>query len=586
MAKWFILKKKADFETIGKKFGIHPVTARLLRNRNLTEEEMIERYLNGGVESMYSPHLLKDADKLVDILLTKIKENKNIRIIGDYDIDGVMSTYILHQGIKRAGGIVDYAIPHRIMDGYGLNGHLIELAKEDGVDTIITCDNGISAIKEIAFAKENNMTVLVTDHHQIPFEEVNGEIFYLRSEADAIVNPHQPDCTYPYKELCGAGVAYKVVQLLYEACGIAQDEWLELLPFAAFATVGDIMPLTDENRILVKEGLKRMRSISNLGMKALIMQCGLEPEKIDAYHIGFVLGPCVNAAGRLETARLAMELLLAENPGLVAQKTAQLVELNEERKDKTKEGVELAKQIASDASYEKDKVLVLFLEGVHESIAGIIAGKVRECFERPTIILTRAEEGVKGSGRSIEGYSMYEELCKCRDLLTRFGGHPMAAGLSLEEENIQALRERLNRNCLLSEDELQEKLMIDIDMPIDFATIDMVEEWELLKPFGRENPKPIFADKDILIQHMFLVGKKQNVLRMNLISKNGKRVQAVYFRDVERFVEFMREKFGAEEVQKALDGKENEIRLTLAYAPNINTYQGRTNLQIEVLFYC
>lgn len=586
MAKWFVKNKKADFAAIAEKFQIHPVTARLIRNRDLIGDEMIERFLNGGISELYDPHLLKDASLLVDILKEKIKQGKPIRIIGDYDIDGVMSTLILYEGLNRVNATVSYAIPHRVMDGYGLNLHLIELAAADGIDTILTCDNGISAIKEIAYAKEQGMTVLVTDHHQIPFEETTDGPLYLKSEADAIVNPHQEDCGYPYKELCGAGVAWKVICLLYEAFGIPVEETFPFLGYVGFATVGDVMPLTDENRILVKEGLKKLRTTKNPGLLALIAQCNLNPSDIDTYHLGYVLGPCINAAGRLDTAKLALELFLQEDELRARGIAHELVTLNEERKEKTLEGVALAKELARQPEYEKDAVLVLFLEEVHESIAGIIAGKVRECFEKPTIILTKTEEGVKGSGRSVEGYSMYEELCRCKELLSKFGGHPMAAGLSLPTENVEKLRLQLNRNCSLTKDELQEKIHVDMAMPMDYATVDLVSEWRLLAPFGRENPKPIFADRNLRIRKMFLVGKRQNVLKLCLETEGGRHVNAIFFRDIRAFFDFLSDKFGDEEVEKALNGQENAIVLSVIYAPGINTFQGGMQLQLEIQFYC
>ena len=465
MAQWTVYNKKAEFKEIGQKFGIDQVTARIIRNRDIIEEEDIRRFIKGGLEDLYDPYLLKDVETLTDILADKIAQGKSIRIIGDYDIDGVMSTYILKTCLDYCGGKVSTVIPDRIKDGYGLNMQLIEKAAKDEVDTIITCDNGIAAIDEIARAKELGMTVLVTDHHEIPYEDVEGTRKYLRSQADAIVNPHQKECKYPNKNLCGAAVAWKCMQVLYERMGKPLEKTYELLENVAFATVGDIMDLTDENRILVKEGLKRIRFTSNIGMKALISQCGLMPEQIESYHFGFVLGPCINASGRLDTARRALELFLADNADEASRIASELVTLNEERKDMTNEGVELAKQIYEEMGYEKDRVIVIYMPQVHESIAGIIAGRIRETYNKPTFILTDGEEGVKGSGRSIEEYSMYDEMCKCKELFTRFGGHPMAAGLSLPQENVDRFRSLLNANCTLTEADLQEKVRIDVPMP-------------------------------------------------------------------------------------------------------------------------
>ena len=436
MEKWFVINKGADFEKLGKEFGISPVTARLIRNREVIGEAAFERYLNGSLKDLYDPHLLKDADRLTDILKVKIEEQKPIRIIGDYDIDGVMSTYILYRGIKHCGGNVSTQIPDRMKDGYGINENLIDQAKRDGMDTILTCDNGIAAISEIAHAKELGMTVLVTDHHEIPYTEENGEKQFLRSNADAIVNPKQQECAYPFKELCGAAVAWKVLQVLYEKMGFALEETYEFLENVAFATVGDVMDLTDENRILVKEGLNRIHRTKNPGMRALIFQNHLEPEQINAYHFGFVLGPCINASGRLDTAKLSLSLFL-QGEEEAAKTARELVELNQQRKDMTADGVEEAKRVVEE-HYMSDKVLVIYLPQVHESLAGIIAGRIREAYHKPVFVLTKAEEGVKGSGRSIEEYSMYEELCKCRELLEKFGGHPMAGSERIGFANSKA----------------------------------------------------------------------------------------------------------------------------------------------------
>ena len=446
MEKWFVINKGADFAGIAKRFGISPVTARLIRNREVMGDEAIARYLKGGIGELYDPYLLLDSDRLTDILVQKISEQKKIRVIGDYDIDGVMSTYILYKGITRCGGSVDFQIPDRMKDGYGINDHLIEQADEAGIDTIITCDNGIAAIGEIAHAKSLGMTVLVTDHHEIPYTEERGERHYKRSEADAIVNPKQMECTYPYKNLCGAAVAWKVIQILYEKCDIAVEESYDFLENVAFATVGDVMDLTDENRILVREGLKRIHTTMNPGMRALILQNKLEPEQISSYHFGFVLGPCINASGRLETAKIALNLFLQEDVKKASEIAAELVDLNAQRKDMTAEGVELAMQQVEEGN-TGEKVLVVYLPDVHESLAGIIAGRIREACHKPTFVLTKSEDGVKGSGRSIEAYSMYEELCKCQELFTKFGGHPMAAGLSLPEANVEIFREKINACC-------------------------------------------------------------------------------------------------------------------------------------------
>lgn len=584
MEKWFVINKGADFAGIAKRFGISPVTARLIRNREVMGDEAIARYLKGGIGELYDPHLLLDSDRLTDILVQKISEQKKIRVIGDYDIDGVMSTYILYKGITRCGGSVDFQIPDRMKDGYGINDHLIEQADEAGIDTIITCDNGIAAIGEIAHAKSLGMTVLVTDHHEIPYTEERGERHYKRSEADAIVNPKQMECTYPYKNLCGAAVAWKVIQILYEKCDIAVEESYDFLENVAFATVGDVMDLTDENRILVREGLKRIHTTMNPGMRALILQNKLEPEQISSYHFGFVLGPCINASGRLETAKIALNLFLQEDVKKASEIAAELVDLNAQRKDMTAEGVELAMQQVEEGN-TGEKVLVVYLPDVHESLAGIIAGRIREACHKPTFVLTKSEDGVKGSGRSIEAYSMYEELCKCQELFTKFGGHPMAAGLSLPEANVELFREKINACCGLTEEDFIPKIKIDIPMPVDYPDISLVNELSLLEPFGKANVKPQFADKNLGIDRAVVVGKNQNVLKLTLKTERGKSISAVYFGDVEEFREYYGRKYGENEVQQAFLGRTNGIRMSVVYYPEINRYQGNESIQIVIKNY-
>ena len=584
MEKWFVINKGADFAGIAKRFGISPVTARLIRNREVMGDEAIARYLKGGIGELYDPHLLLDSDRLTDILVQKISEQKKIRVIGDYDIDGVMSTYILYKGITRCGGSVDFQIPDRMKDGYGIHDHLIEQADEAGIDTIITCDNGIAAIGEIAHAKSLGMTVLVTDHHEIPYTEERGERHYKRSEADAIVNPKQMECTYPYKNLCGAAVAWKVIQILYEKCDIAVEESYDFLENVAFATVGDVMDLTDENRILVREGLKRIHTTMNPGMRALILQNKLEPEQISSYHFVFVLGPCINASGRLETAKIALNLFLQEDVKKASEIAAELVDLNAQRKDMTAEGVELAMQQVEEGN-TGEKVLVVYLPDVHESLAGIIAGRIREACHKPTFVLTKSEDGVKGSGRSIEAYSMYEELCKCQELFTKFGGHPMAAGLSLPEANVEIFREKINACCGLTEEDFIPKIKIDIPMPVDYPDIPLVNELLLLEPFGKANVKPQFADKNLGIDRAVVVGKNQNVLKLTLKTERGKSISAVYFGDVEEFREYYGRKYGENEVQQAFLGRTNGIRMSVVYYPEINRYQGNESIQIVIKNY-
>ncbi len=585
MEQWMVINKGADFKGIGNKFHIDPVTARIIRNREVIGDEEIHSFLAGTLQELPDVHLMQDLDLLVELLDQKINEKAKIRIIGDYDIDGVMSSYILYRALTRCGAQVDVAIPNRITDGYGLNRNLITEALECGVDTILTCDNGIAAIEEISYAKEAGMTVLVTDHHEIPFKDVDGERIYMRSEADAIVNPHQKTCTFPYKDLCGAGVAWAVIVALYEKNNIEQREVEDLLEFVAFATVGDIMSLTGLNRILVKEGLKRIHHTTNIGMRALVSQCGLLPEQIDTYHFGFVLGPCINAAGRLDTARRALRLFISESPEEAAEIADELVVLNEERKEMTKQGVEEAKQLVEEGGYEKDPVLILYLPDVHESIAGIIAGRIREYYYRPTFILTKAEDGVKGSGRSTEEYSMYEQMCKCSNLLTKFGGHPMAAGLSLPEENVEIFRKQMNENCPFRAEEIVQTIHIDVPMPVDYVTNALVEEFSILAPFGKDNPKPVFADRNLKISRMWVIGKNQNVLRMTLVSEQGRPLSAIYFGDIEAMRTYLVEQYGTQEVEKAFHGRENNMQISIVYSPKINTYKDSETLQFEIQYY-
>lgn len=585
MQQWLVINKKADFKAIGEKYKIDQVTARIIRNREVVEVEEIQRFLYGDIQDLYDPHLLKDGDKLVDILAEKIQEQKSIRIIGDYDIDGVMATYVLKTALDRCGANVSIQIPDRIHDGYGLNRNLIEKAYADGVDTILTCDNGIAAIDEIAYAKELGLTVLVTDHHEIPYDEVDGRRLYKESQADAIVNPHQIQCEYPYKYLCGAAVAWKVVCLLFERFHISNEYAEELLENVAFATVGDIMPLTDENRIIVKAGIKRIRKTKNVGMKALIAQCGLESEQIDAFHFGFVLGPCINASGRLDTAKRALELFFQTNPVNAIQIANELVVLNEERKEMTKEGVEAAIRFCEENHCEKDDVLVIYLPEVHESIAGIIAGRIREKYYKPVFVLTKGEDGVKGSGRSTEEYSMYEEMCKVQEVFTKFGGHPMAAGLSMTEENVNVFRERINGCCTLKETDKMPKIRIDVPMPMDYVTKELVREFSILAPFGKDNTKPVFADRGIRVKRMSIIGKNKNVLRLTLLTSQGMPVSGIYFGDIEQMMAYLEQKFGKSEVEAAFSGKNNEIILSLIYFPKINSFRGEEDLQFEIQYY-
>ncbi|GHU40156.1 single-stranded-DNA-specific exonuclease RecJ [Clostridia bacterium] len=621
MEQWVVTAKGADFTKLAQTFSIDPVTARILRNREVVGDLAIRQYLEGGLSDLNSPALLKDAIKTCGILLEKIKNHKKIRIIGDYDIDGIMSSYLLYRALKDLGAEVDVAIPERMTDGYGLNERLIKQAAHDGIDTVLTCDNGIAAANEIRLGKEMGLTILVTDHHEVPYIEIEegggvkqppyqrieqlpladtivnpkqgGSPYpYQRIEqlpcADAIVNPKQVDCPYPYKNLCGAAVAYKLMELLYETVGKPKEAILEYLQYAAFATVGDVMELTGENRIIVKEGLARLQRTENLGLLALLHVNEIAKSDIKAYHIGFVLGPCFNASGRLDTAIRAFGLLNATDEETARSLAKDLLDLNISRKEMTALGVEEATVLAEEAVATGDKVLVLFLPDCHESLAGIIAGRIRERYHRPVFVLTKGQEGVKGSGRSTESYSMYEEMSKCKDLFVKYGGHPMAAGLSMEtEEHIALLRKRLNEQTNLSEDDLRGKIKIDVPMPISYISTKLIEELERLEPFGKGNEKPIFADRKLKIRGLRILGKNRNVLKLVLESETTERMEGIYFGDATAFQEELRSAYGDKALTDLLQGNNGggNVMADFLYYPKINRYQGRESLQVEVKGY-
>lgn len=570
MEKWVMAAKKADFNQIGQQFHIDPVIARLIRNRDVIGDEKIREYLLGTVNELPSPWLMKDMKKAVDILEKKIQQKVKIRIIGDYDIDGVTSTYILLKGLTRIGADVDTYIPDRVADGYGIHEHLIVKAESDGIDTIVTCDNGIAAAAEIQMAKEKGMTVIVTDHHEIPYREENGERKVILPPADAILNPKQYDCPYPNKNLCGAVVAFKYITALYERFNIPEKELEDYYELAAIATVGDVMDLQGENRILVKEGLRRLKNTQNKGLQELIRANALEDAKITAYHIGFVLGPCINASGRLDTAVRSLALLNARTKEEAAKLAGDLTALNQSRKALTEKGKEEAIQLIETTELKNDRVLVVYLPECHESLAGIIAGRIREKYHKPAFVLTKGEKSAKGSGRSIESYSMYEELVKCADLMVQFGGHPMAAGLSIEEENIEKFRRQLNENCTLTEEDQRPKVVIDVPMPVSYITKELVEQISLLEPFGKGNTKPIFAQKGLRVLDSNIIGKNKNVVKLKLLDPQGVTMEGIYFGEAEDFVNFIRER--------------NSISVT--YYPEINRFRGRESLQIIIQNYC
>ena len=565
--------KKADFNGIAEKYQISPIIARLMRNRDVIGDEAIDFYLNGTVEDLYDGLLMKDMDRAVDILKEKIEEGKKIRVIGDYDIDGVNATYILQQGLAGLGADVDTDIPDRIKDGYGLNQMLIDRALEDDVDTIITCDNGIAAMNEIAYGKENGMTIVVTDHHEVPYLEENGKKKYLLPPADAVVDPHRADCEYPFKGLCGAAVAYKLVEVLYRVSGKSEQEvehlQESLMENVAIATIGDVMDLVGENRVFVKKGLELLKTTKNEGLHALMQCTGVDTANLNTYHIGFVLGPCINAGGRLDTAKRALELLNASNRREAVTLAADLKELNDSRKEMTEEGVEEAVRQIESSSWKDDQVLVVYLPKCHESIAGIIAGRIKERYYRPTFVLTRGETGVKGSGRSIEAYDMFAEMSRCRELFTKFGGHKLAAGLSLEEENVEVFRKRINELADLTEDDLQMKVSIDMRLPFPYINEELIHELKILEPFGKGNGKPLFAESKLRVIQPRIFGKNRNVLKCRLEDQQGNQMEAVYFGEVEDCLQQM----------------EKKQIMSFTYYPSINEYMGRRTIQLTIVNY-
>lgn len=585
--KWMVYGKKADFNGLALKYKISPVTARVIRNRNMTDDRAFDQYLNGTIDSINSPFLFKDMEKAVDILFEAIKNNERIRIIGDYDIDGICSTYILVKAISKFTGNISMDIPDRIKDGYGINKKLIKKAYDEKIKLIITCDNGIAAIDETAYAKELGMKVIVTDHHNVPFDIVDNQMVYKRVQADAVVNHKQPDCTYPFKEMCGAAIAYRFVMACMLKLKEKQDTRYKLIEafekemiiFSGIATIGDVVSLLDENRIIAKAGLSLLKENTNIGLEALINRCELDKNNISSFHIGYIIGPCLNAAGRLETAKMGLELLLCDNKEKAEKLAEELVILNQKRKELTLEGEKKAVDYA--LKMEDSKVLVIFLEDIHESIAGIIAGRIREKFNKPTIILTKGEEMVKGSGRSIEGYNMYEEINKCSKLLSRFGGHIMAAGVSLEEKNVEAFREMLNKNCSLTEDDYIKKVWIDVPMPLNYISGELIHELKKLEPFGKDNEKPIFAVKDIVVKKMYLMGKAKNMARLILV-ENGYEIAGVMFNGLEDYLTGIRDKYGEETVRKMQMGMNVNIAGAFTYYPTINNYNGNESIQITI----
>lgn len=583
--RWVLLRKGADFAGIGKKFHISPRLACLIRNRDIVGDEQIENYLYGTIADLGDGMLMKDMDRAVEILMEKIREGAPIRIIGDYDIDGVCATYILLEGLKGLGAVADTDIPDRITDGYGLNRHLIDRAFEAGTDTIITCDNGIAAAEEIAYGKGLGMTVIVTDHHEVPFDEEDGEKKYHLPPADAVVDPKRTDCSYPFKGLCGAAVAYKLMEALYEAMGKDSSDIDYLMEEVAFATVGDVMDLTGENRIFVRQGLEMLQSTSNLGLRALMECTGIDRKAVNTYHIGFVLGPCLNASGRLDTAKRALALLEAGSKQEADVLAGDLKALNDSRKEMTEEAVRQAAEQVEHTEAGRQKVLVLYLPDCHESLAGIVAGRIRERYCRPVFVITDSGEMAKGSGRSIEAYHMYEEMNKCRNLFVKFGGHKLAAGLTLKKENIEKFRQDINAVCTLTETDMTEKVSIDMQMPFSCVTEELLEELKLLEPFGKGNTKPVFAEKNVSIVSCRLIGKNRNMLRMRLCDGAGTDMDAVYFGNAVGFLEEVGERYGKTVRDHFFEDGYRRIRLSVTYYPGVNEYMGQKTMQIVVTHY-
>ena len=580
--KWLLRNRKVDLKAMSEKYKISQLLCKLMVNRDIIDENIINSYINPVYKYLHSPKTMKDVVIAVDIIKRKIQENKKIRIIGDYDVDGIISVFILYTALKKCGANVDYEIPDRIKDGYGINENIVKVAYDEGVDTIITCDNGISAIDQIQYAKDLGLTVIVTDHHDVPFIEEDGVRTFLSSQADAIINPKQIACEYKFKSICGAGVAFKLMEALYEEIGMDKEECYKLIEFVAIATVCDVVDLIDENRIFVKNGLEMLNNSKNIGINALKKACGLEDKEITAYHLGFVIGPCLNASGRLDSAKKGLELLLMEDDEEAKNLAQEIVDLNDARKNMTKEGVDRAINIIDSTDINNDKILVVYIPDIHESLAGIVAGRVKEQYNKPTIIHTKSEEGVKGSARSIEEYNMFEGLLACKELLDKFGGHPMAAGLSLQEDKVDELRIALNNKCELTDEDLTRKIMIDSSLPLEYLNLHLIEELNVLEPFGKGNSKPVFGVRDAKITKAMLLGKDKNVLKLKLLTNNNITIDAMIFNDLENFESKIIEKYGNEELDNLYNKSNNNIPMDFTFYPSINEWNGNKSIQIVV----
>ena len=580
--KWLLRNRKVDLKAMSDKYKISQLLCKLMVNRDITDDNIINSYINPVYENLHSPKTMKDIALAVDIIKRKIQENKKIRIIGDYDVDGIISVFILYTALKECGANVDYEIPDRIKDGYGINENIVKTAYDEDVDTIITCDNGISAIDQIQYAKNLGLTVIVTDHHDVPFVEENGVRTFISSQADAIINPKQIECEYEFKSICGAGVAFKLMEVLYEELGMNKEECYKLIEFVAIATVCDVVDLIDENRIFVKNGLNMLNNTTNIGIKALKKASGLEDKEITAYHLGFVIGPCLNASGRLDSAKKGLELLLMENYEEAENLAQEIVDLNDARKKMTKEGVDRAINIIDSTEINNDKILVVYIPDIHESLAGIVAGRIKEKYNKPTIILTKSEEGVKGSARSIEEYNMFEGLLACKELLDKFGGHPMAAGLSLQEDKVDELRKELNNKCKLTDEDLTRKIMIDASLPLEYLNINLIKELDVLEPFGKGNAKPVFGVRDVKVTKAMLLGKDKNILKLRLLTNNNLTIDAMIFNDLEDFENKVIEKYGNEGLDNLYNKFNNNISMDFTFYPSINEWNGNKSIQIIV----
>lgn len=580
--KWLLRNRKVDLKAMSDKYKISQLLCKLMVNRDITDDNIINSYINPVYENLHSPKTMKDVVLAVNIIKRKIQENKKIRIIGDYDVDGIISVFILYTALKECGANVDYEIPDRIKDGYGINENIVKTAYDEDVDTIITCDNGISAIDQIQYAKDLGLTVIVTDHHDVPFVEENGVRTFISSQADAIINPKQIECEYEFKSICGAGVAFKLMEVLYEELGMNKEECYKLIEFVAIATVCDVVDLIDENRIFVKNGLNMLNNTTNIGIKALKKASGLEDKEITAYHLGFVIGPCLNASGRLDSAKKGLELLLMENYEDAENLAQEIVDLNDARKDMTKEGVDRAINIIDSTEINNDKILVVYIPDIHESLAGIVAGRVKEKYNKPTIILTKSEEGVKGSARSIEEYNMFEGLLACKELLDKFGGHPMAAGLSLQEDKVDELRKELNNKCKLTDEDLTRKIMIDASLPLEYLNINLIKELDVLEPFGKGNAKPVFGVRDVKVTKAMLLGKDKNILKLRILTNNNLTIDAMIFNGLENFENKVIEKYGNEGLDNLYNKSNNNISMDFTFYPSINEWNGNKSIQIIV----